>query len=130
MKVIAVITDPFEVNKILECLKRNNAPPFDKGALKALDSLILSHSYVRRNTQGREVSIPIFSNYDKSQFLIKYHGQGSMFIKKAEGSHRQEQLEINNEQIGGLFAASLSKIVESLFIKITINKRLFAIIAV
>ena len=35
MKVIAVITDPFEVDKILECLKRNNAPPFDKGALKA-----------------------------------------------------------------------------------------------
>ena len=36
MKVIAVITEPFEVNKILiECLKRNNAPPFDKGALKA-----------------------------------------------------------------------------------------------
>ena len=34
VKVIAVITDPFEVNKILECLKRNNAPPFDKGALK------------------------------------------------------------------------------------------------
>ena len=35
VKVIAVITDPFEVNKILECLKRNNAPPLDKGALKA-----------------------------------------------------------------------------------------------
>ena len=35
VKVIAVITDPFEVNKILECLKRNNTPPFDKGALKA-----------------------------------------------------------------------------------------------
>jgi hypothetical protein len=28
----------------------------------------------------------------------------------------------NNEQIGGLFAASLSKTVESRFIKITINK--------
>jgi hypothetical protein len=35
MKVVAVITDPSEVNKILECLKRNNAPPFDKCALKA-----------------------------------------------------------------------------------------------
>jgi hypothetical protein len=35
MKVIAVIIDPQEVSKILECLKRNNAPPFDKGALKA-----------------------------------------------------------------------------------------------
>jgi len=35
MKVVAVITDLSEVNKILECLKRNNAPPFDKGALKA-----------------------------------------------------------------------------------------------
>ena len=35
MKVIAVITDPFEVNKILECLKRNNAPPFDKIATQA-----------------------------------------------------------------------------------------------
>jgi len=36
MRVIALITDPdeckhsLEVNKILECLKRNNAPPFDK----------------------------------------------------------------------------------------------------
>jgi len=30
MRVIAIITDPYEVNKILECLKRNNAPPFDK----------------------------------------------------------------------------------------------------
>ena len=35
MKVVAVITDLSEVNKILECLKRNNAPPFDKGTLKA-----------------------------------------------------------------------------------------------
>jgi hypothetical protein len=35
MKVIAVITDPFEVRKILECLKRNNAPPFDKVEIKA-----------------------------------------------------------------------------------------------
>jgi hypothetical protein len=35
MKVVAVITVPSEVNKILECLKRNNAPPLDKGALKA-----------------------------------------------------------------------------------------------
>jgi hypothetical protein len=35
MKVIAVITDPFEVNKILEYLKRNNAPPFDKEVTKA-----------------------------------------------------------------------------------------------
>jgi hypothetical protein len=30
MRIVAVITDPYEVNKILECLKRNNAPPFDK----------------------------------------------------------------------------------------------------
>jgi hypothetical protein len=30
MKVIAVITDPSEVNKILLCLKKNNAPLFDK----------------------------------------------------------------------------------------------------
>jgi hypothetical protein len=35
MKVIAVITDPHEVRKIVECLKRSKAPPFDKGALKA-----------------------------------------------------------------------------------------------
>ena len=34
MKVIAVITDPHEVQKILECLKRNKAPPFEKDALK------------------------------------------------------------------------------------------------
>ena len=33
MKVIAVITDPHEVQKILECLKRNKAPPFEKDAL-------------------------------------------------------------------------------------------------
>ena len=30
MRVIAIINDLYEVNKILECLKRNNAPPFDK----------------------------------------------------------------------------------------------------
>ena len=35
MKVIVVITDPHEVRIILECLKRNKAPPFDKVALKA-----------------------------------------------------------------------------------------------
>ena len=35
MKIIAVITDPSKVNKILECLKRNNAPPFDKVEIKA-----------------------------------------------------------------------------------------------
>jgi hypothetical protein len=35
VKVIVVITNPSEVNKILECLKRNNTSPFDKGALKA-----------------------------------------------------------------------------------------------
>jgi hypothetical protein len=41
MKGVAVITDPceckhsLEVNKILECLKRNNAPPFEKDALMA-----------------------------------------------------------------------------------------------
>jgi len=34
MRVIALITDPYEVNKILECLKRNNAPPFDKVEIK------------------------------------------------------------------------------------------------
>ena len=34
MKVIAVITDPHDVQKILECLKRNKAPPFEKDALK------------------------------------------------------------------------------------------------
>ncbi len=35
MKVIAVITNSHEVNKILECLKRNHAPPFDKVEIKA-----------------------------------------------------------------------------------------------
>jgi len=35
MKVVAVITVLSEVNKILECLKRNNAPPFDKVEIKA-----------------------------------------------------------------------------------------------
>ena len=35
LKVIAVITDPHEVGKILECLKRNHAPPFDKEVTKA-----------------------------------------------------------------------------------------------
>ena len=29
VKLIAVITNSHEVRKILECLKRNNAPPFD-----------------------------------------------------------------------------------------------------
>jgi hypothetical protein len=35
MRVMAIITEPHEVRKILECLKRSHAPPFDKGALKA-----------------------------------------------------------------------------------------------
>jgi hypothetical protein len=35
VKVVAMITVTSEVNKILECLKRNNAPPFDIGALNA-----------------------------------------------------------------------------------------------
>ena len=35
MRIVAVITDPYEVNKILECLKRNNAPTFDKVEIKA-----------------------------------------------------------------------------------------------
>jgi len=35
MRIIAVITDPSEVNKILECLKINNTPPFDKVEIKA-----------------------------------------------------------------------------------------------
>jgi len=30
IRVIAIITDPYEVNNVLECLKRNNAPPFNK----------------------------------------------------------------------------------------------------
>lgn len=34
MRVVAIIIDPYEVNKILECLKRNNAPPFDKVEIK------------------------------------------------------------------------------------------------
>ena len=35
MKIVAVITNSHEVRKILECLKRNNAPPFDKVEIKA-----------------------------------------------------------------------------------------------
>ncbi len=35
LKVIAVITEPSEVSKILRCLKRNHAPPFDKEVTKA-----------------------------------------------------------------------------------------------
>jgi len=35
VRVIAITTDPYEVNNVLECLKRNNAPPFDEGASKA-----------------------------------------------------------------------------------------------
>ncbi len=34
-KIVAVITNSHEVRKILECLKRNNAPPFDKVEIKA-----------------------------------------------------------------------------------------------
>ena len=34
MRTVAVNTDPFEVNKILGCLKRNHAPPFDKVVTK------------------------------------------------------------------------------------------------
>ncbi len=34
MRVMAVITEPHEVRKILECLKRNHAPPFEKVVTK------------------------------------------------------------------------------------------------
>jgi hypothetical protein len=34
MEVISLITDLFEVNKILLCLKKNNALPFDKVEIK------------------------------------------------------------------------------------------------
>ena len=34
-RIVAVITDPLEVNKILGCLKRNHAPPFEKVVTKA-----------------------------------------------------------------------------------------------
>jgi len=34
MKVIAIITDFQEVEKILECLKLGHAPPFEKVAAK------------------------------------------------------------------------------------------------
>jgi len=35
MRIVAIINEPSEVNKILECLKRNHAPPFDKVVTKA-----------------------------------------------------------------------------------------------
>jgi len=35
VRVMAVITEPHEVRKILECMKRNHAPPFDKVITKA-----------------------------------------------------------------------------------------------
>ena len=41
MRIVAIINEPgeckhsLEVNKILECLKRNHAPPFDKVVTKA-----------------------------------------------------------------------------------------------
>jgi hypothetical protein len=34
MRVMAIITEPHEVQKILECLQRNHAPPFDKVVIK------------------------------------------------------------------------------------------------
>jgi hypothetical protein len=43
MKVVAVIIDQSEVNTILECLKRNNAPPFEK-VVKSLLILIYKTS--------------------------------------------------------------------------------------
>ena len=43
VRVIAIITDPYEVNKILECLKRNNAPPSDKVVTKVPDPHFLTH---------------------------------------------------------------------------------------
>ena len=47
MKVVAVITDPSEVNKILEWLKRNNAPPFDKVEIKA--SYVVNQIFLLKN---------------------------------------------------------------------------------
>ena len=39
MKVIAVITNSHEVSKILESLKRNHTPPFDKVEIKPAEQI-------------------------------------------------------------------------------------------
>ena len=41
MKVIAIIIEPHEVSKILECLKRNNAPLSIRLKQRPLDSVLM-----------------------------------------------------------------------------------------
>jgi hypothetical protein len=60
MRIVAVINDPFEVNKILECLKRNNAPPFDKVEIKASWSSF-SFTSIKEEISKGEVYPFIFS---------------------------------------------------------------------
>jgi hypothetical protein len=44
MRIVSVIADPSEVSKILQCLKINHAPPFNKVATKASCSASFSES--------------------------------------------------------------------------------------
>ena len=68
MRVIAIITDPgeckhsLEVNKILECLKRNNAPPFDKDALKA-SLFSCPYTSMKEELIGVRSACPYFQEY-------------------------------------------------------------------
>jgi hypothetical protein len=50
MKVIAVITDRHQARRIVEYLKRNKAPPFDKVALGPPDFHLPGSVYTRKVT--------------------------------------------------------------------------------
>ena len=52
MRVMAVITEPHEVRKILECLKRNHAPPFEKVVTKVSYDLYPILCCTQRMTPG------------------------------------------------------------------------------
>jgi hypothetical protein len=66
MRVIAIITGhgkckhSLEVNKILECLKRNNVPPFDKVEIK-VSSPLFSYISMKKEISKDEVCPSIFS---------------------------------------------------------------------
>ena len=72
-----------EVNKILECLKRNNAPPFDK-VTKVL-ILIFTHQWKKKYPRVRYARTFVrkhSGNVTLILILTEWHVPGSMFMRR------------------------------------------------
>ena len=89
MRVMAVITEPHEVWKILECLKRNHALPFEKVVTKVSWFFLIFisvHINENRNAQGRGMNFYIFRNTLETShfsiFLTECPVLGSMSMRR------------------------------------------------